>query len=166
MPDWSLPENLELLRQAYPDGYLAARGVLTLGRWQVMEVVRTDNVVSDVAFFGPNGEDQGLAWPGPALRAALEKGDLLPRLDPADRATWACALQDLDPRAVALRRIPAPHGPAWELWTRHDDGQLYAKRLFYDDNLRQTFDTEDVAIALVTARIQRWKETTDGPAKV
>jgi hypothetical protein len=43
--DWNSEEGRALLWKAYPDGYLAKRGVLTVGGWQCVE--------------GEEGEDAG-----------------------------------------------------------------------------------------------------------
>jgi hypothetical protein len=79
----------ELLRRAWPDGYLAMRGVLTVGGWTCCGVAPPDD---------GDGEERVAWWHAhggkrPALRMA--EGDLLPAVDPADTATWACLLRDL-----------------------------------------------------------------------
>jgi hypothetical protein len=88
----------ELLRAAWPDGYLPMRGVLTVGGWTCVEVVN-----GEARFALPH---QGLAERVLAYanapdstdslsRALIERGDLLPAVALADAATWACLLADL-----------------------------------------------------------------------
>ena len=136
----------KLLWRAWPDGYLAMRGVATVGGYQCVGVAHT-------SIWTILRESREIDHPD--VQIDIGRGLLLPNVDSTDTATWACLLKELDPRAVALRRIPPPYGPTWELWTQHADGQHYAKRLFLNDRLRQTFDIDDPAETLVRARIQR-----------
>lgn len=101
----------ELLWRAYPDGFLAGDGVGTVGGWRCVEVAPFGSVWSGrqvdgyrYAILGgdvtkdPDGmyerrSDWRLGMD--TFRAAIDLGDLLPNVDPADTATWACVKQDL-----------------------------------------------------------------------
>ena len=109
-----------LLRQAYPLGYLPMRGVLTVGGWVC--VATTDAGTSrwyDYASQQTVTHYSSVGWDNGAPHAA---GDLLPLVDPADTATWACLLADLaeaafgEPGADSLRiRRDTSDGDRWML---------------------------------------------------
>ncbi len=108
--------NPELLRRAWPDGYLAMRGVATIGNWSCVYVGESRDEKNEPMpgkrhaiwryFTGwelacslgeapdwryrPSNLDAGV----PAARVA-EIDDLLPVVDPSETATWACLLRDL-----------------------------------------------------------------------
>jgi len=98
----------ELLWEAYPEGYLAMRGVSTVANWTCIhaneplsrwaygqwgsERPREFNIDSDIKktvhlAFGLAEND--------VRTLLLEGGGLLPNVDPSDPATWSCLLVDL-----------------------------------------------------------------------
>lgn len=99
------------LWKAWPAGYLAARGVLTVAGWHCWAIepwgarayngpvwVNPDGVFFDGDIDGDaaNPFDQvGDGFASTNFRQAVEAGDLLPNVDPSDVATWACLLRDL-----------------------------------------------------------------------
>ncbi len=86
----------ELLWKAYPDGFLAARGVSTVGGYLIGRCLESGRWC---VYGGDLGSGVNLLNPRYALdyreNKFAEPGDLLPDLDPADDATWVCALRDL-----------------------------------------------------------------------
>jgi hypothetical protein len=86
-------ENRVLLRRAYPEGYLAMRGVRTVGGWTLIEIMDDGHPV----FTHPQKNSAG-QW------TAMEAGDLLPLVHPDETATWACLLRDLADEAFPLQR--------------------------------------------------------------
>jgi len=107
---------LDLLWRAWPDGYLPMRGVSTVGGWVCMGAKPAHALAT---FRTRNGPLEVLA---PSTRTALSgdtdsvslgiirAGALLPLVDPADIATWACLVHDL---GVAMNKmLPAAPGPA------------------------------------------------------
>lgn len=84
----------ELLWKAWPEGYLAQRGVKTVGDWQC---VGAGEWGSNWIHVGTGGGLFPLHAPGfPDFEQARTTGHLLPNLVPeTDLATWACAKQDL-----------------------------------------------------------------------
>jgi hypothetical protein len=158
--------DIDLLKKAWPDGYLAMRGVQTIGGWvcqqnslhraeaDSMELTETEPHL----FFTKNdmtGRYPQVDW------AIIEQGgsycslvrtpfeqDLLPNVDPSDAATWACILQDL---ASAIP-VTIENGAYWEHWPSDDLWVLGGP-----NDLRYAFTdilTEDPALAIVLARIQ------------
>jgi len=95
------------LKKAWPQGYLAVRGVSTIGGWQCVDsdpgaprwlatggprsALDRDWPTGEHTLFPKNMKDHQSA----ALAYAHKAGDLLPNVDPQDLATWACLLQDL-----------------------------------------------------------------------
>jgi hypothetical protein len=173
-----------LLRQAWPAGFLAIRGVATVGGWTVLGVeAETETAVGTVVFSAPRrkagwpvnaiafaGVNEGhllfgqpQAWDDPedralqlALHRALENGDLLPNVDPEDVATWACLLRDL----AEVLGIDAPTNlilyQYWGSW-------WLSKRIFGPRGTKGVYsllapvaasDTDDPALALVLAMIE------------
>ncbi len=106
----------ELLWLAYPEGFLPVRGVASIDGWLVRK--------------GAN-ERGGLEWCPPqslgvegryeVVQDARERGDLLPAVDPRDRATWACCLADL---AEGLDILGPPYRTSLLglRWSRNEDG--------------------------------------------
>lgn len=118
---WRSDEGKALLWKAYPDGYLAVRGVLTVGddvgSWTCLGGPDVHGMTAWASSTAPAGGD--LAWSAPVgfrvgkrplfaedcelptpelaarLNRALLRGDFLPLPDPSDAATWACLLADL-----------------------------------------------------------------------
>jgi hypothetical protein len=159
----------ELLWKAWPDGYLAMRGVQTLGHWQCRwaamggrfgEFIRAEgNLVQGETGLGTirriivhsseaTRDDQG----------EHARGDLLPLVDPTDTATWACLLQDLAsalglPQGFGYRWFGCP-STGWELHVFTPDGVQRVDGAPFID-----IDASDPALALVLARIQL-RETT------
>lgn len=138
--DWNSEEGRALLWKAYPDGYLAKRGVLTVGGWQC--VADGQNRPEPYILFLPpkrNSSPEILWLPhqntGP-LVDAIPRGDLLPLPDPSDPATWACLLQDLAEASGRFEHqrpwvgfaldiwpdTPTPPGHRCWIFTVHDTG--------------------------------------------
>lgn len=147
----------ELLWKAWPDGYLAMRGVQTIGHWQCRwsamagrfgEFTRAEgNLVQGDTGLGPirriivNGAE-------PATRddeGEHTRGDLLPNIDPTDRATWACLLHDLGTSIGWTETWALEHWPADGAWVLCGPNEI--RHAF-------EFETNDPALALVLARIQ------------
>jgi len=170
--DWNSKEGRALLRAAYPAGYLAVRGVLTVGGWQCCYATLYDGGPLWVEPTGDKFLPDRWRRPGElAFNGAVRRGELLPMPDPADVATWAALLADLattppgsDPEG---RYTMAPVGLTWcadgnkrgcealplACWNLCDAyGTVHS---YVIDS-----DTDDPAEALVHARIQqRQKET-------
>lgn len=157
---------LELLREAYPDGYLAMRGVLTVGEWQC--VGDHAETPTWLASGGPRSA-LDMDWPtgehtlfpdvgrrSPALQRALVAGDLLPNLDPEnDPATWACVKRDLADAAGLDGQGEVTFSGRDGRWAlsvinRYNGGQT----------LNFEVDTDDAATALVVIRTRLRKGTT------
>ena len=154
----------ELLWKAYPDGYLAMRGVTTVGGWICLG--------KDFYWVAPPGADVGNRDEHRhsyrcVLQSSLtfdraEPGDLLPNVDPTDHATWACLLADL----IEAAGLPSEqNGVAWRpvwKWTSDyptDKVLVHWQLLVWldgDEAVRTFRDitTRDPALALVLARIQ------------
>lgn len=165
--NWNSKEGRALLRKAYPDGYLAKRGVLTVGGWQCVEAIGETyewGVTSRWKRNEPASDglvELGLLQELPDAR--VNAGDLLPLPDPTDTATWACLLQDL---AEASNRFehrkpwvgfafdiwpdtPAPAGYRCWIFSVHDTGG----RSFASFTLPESITDEDGgAEALIQAR--------------
>lgn len=141
--------NRELLWAAYPDGYLAMRGVDTVGGWQC---VQDNRVVPSRWVRAP-----GIAYhvqheSDPEVRCARDAGDLLPNLDPiGDPATWACALRDL-----AEAMWPGENHVNASL--RRYKGQWLFGIVGTSRNVIIRVDTDDPAEALALARASLYEE--------
>jgi len=150
------------LRKAWPDGYLDVRGVRTVGGWE-------RNAVEWIAPGEQAHEHVARTYSTEELTEVIRKGELLPDVDPADTATWACCLEDL---ARAAHFVPSvltskgivtgilwglgskersPQEDGWKLAVLADGGELF-------DHTFYGIDTTDPARALVLARIQIRKE--------
>lgn len=164
--DWNSEEGRALLRAAYPDGYLAMRGVLTVGGWEY-----------GLGGFKPSQQGpvptrcdvgaQGLQLHNvraPAFRHIVDGGDLLPNPDPTDHATWACLLHDFAAAAGGVLSystqigllwysLPTEGGTVWALATIEYDGPEPTHQVidYYGPFLTAT-GTNDPAEALVRAR--------------
>lgn len=104
--DWNSKEGRDLLWKAYPDGYLAKRGVMTVGGWTYIGFDGRHSWVREPSEQYINSEcDLTKIYEG--------RGDLLPLPDPSDTATWACLLEDLaeavNARCVIEKRNFALH---------------------------------------------------------
>ena len=173
--DWNSTEGRALLWQAYPDGYLAMHGVLTVGGWTCIATRSTMAVFRQL-------NDPSEVWVSDADSASMSlvrHGDLLPLPDPIDPATWACLLADLT-IAPGYSRGVGPillrgYGFEWRrdwwsgIWTLlilvnpgrkvppelvghgRERGARHAGRSF-------SVDTDDPAEALVRARAQLRRE--------
>ena len=121
--DWSSEEGRALLFKAWPDGYLPARGAVTVGRWTCAFADSSDcfEFVKE-----PDGSLLANAVVvDPSIPSEVaSSGALLPLPDPADRATWACLLGDLATalgfppspgQGLALVSISHPNGVIWKL---------------------------------------------------
>lgn len=177
----------DLLRRAWPKGYLAARGARTVGGWTCMGLVENEHkfwmradfwVAPDmISLYGRCRDDGEILGYGNASplnvspwTTARKAGDLLPSVDPADRATWACLLADLAAAAgVPERPLQIPglyqYKDGWGLnvtW-QGDKGpeQLGMMVLLPWGTYRFAADTDDPTLALVLARIQL-REAADG----
>ena len=161
----------ELLWRAFPDGYLAMRGVATVGGWQCIVAFRDGNPNSGSGiFYSSAGHFYTMCWPEgvkDAMRvpevlasAALNRGDLLPNVDPSDTATWACLLAELgrvaglqEWRTLDFYRDGTKH--RWMLWAfRPGSSETRAGAAIAASVFRgPLFDTDDPALALVRALI-------------
>lgn len=139
----------ELLWKAWPDGCLAMRGASTVGGWICM------------------GEgNEGLKWShsDPRVRAdpppqwarcfdgERTAGDLLPNVDPADTATWACLLQELV-QAIGVPPEDRTHAFGYQ-WSHDQGAGMWTLDCGWQSGLSFELDTDDPSEALVRARIQ------------
>ena len=101
----------ELLWKAWPDGFLAARGVSTVGDWMCVQPLPADHRVAPntplwlhpnkVCLYGRRDDGFYVGYgPGASINQtpfteAIAAGALLPNVDPTDTAAWACLLADL-----------------------------------------------------------------------
>jgi hypothetical protein len=174
-----------LLWKAWPDGFLDARGVRTVGGWErnaLGWMAPEDRVHQHVAQVYTTGD----------LVEALKAGDLFPHMDPTDPATWACALRDLADACAGTdtRTGMGKHGcvsfawvqdltGSWRLygynlhervsfldWTVHSGAMLYFHTGVYDTSHpgpakadRIIGEDADPVLALVLARAQVREET-------
>lgn len=161
----------ELLWKAWPDGYLAMRGVSTVDGWLCSGEARwwhpdhsAEIVVDPMGLtFVLNAGDLDHA----VCRKLHANGGLLPNVDPTDPATWACLLLDL---ARASNLLDAEHFPGrgrvtglmWESLDLHGEphkelSQWHLRAEGYHGfsrvNFHKTRSIVDSALALVTARI-------------
>lgn len=165
--DWRSEEGKALLWKAYPEGYLAMRGVLTVGGWWCVHEIDGGDPDAGAGVFAcsagrftparlwPDGVKDAIRLPVSMCAATLTCGDLLPLLDPGDPATWACLKQALADAAgsdaVGLLWLKLEHG--WSMATARtmvgeDCYRMHAVASF------SNIDTEDPAEALVRALIQ------------
>lgn len=159
--DWTTNKGLTLLQEAYPDGYVPLRGVLTVGGWYCVETQDQDGV-SGWNRADPDRDgltDLGLLKDLPDAR--VNSGALLPLPDPADTATWACLLQEfVQAEDVRFPRTPLASpvtGHAWvQRWdpdARDNYWQAIAySRLFRREGKPHYIDCDDPAEALIRAR--------------
>jgi hypothetical protein len=173
-----------LLRLAWPDGYLAMRGVLTVGGWTCLgpslnPAHRGESVWLDPAQLGlwvrdPEGQiwAYGSASPfdyTPFLKA-LEEGDLLPNVDPEDTATWAACLADLatvagwtGKDATGERAIVT--GYTWGDWLDQGVTHWTLTVAWNNGRLKSSYtfdlDTDDPALALVLALVEAAQDLGD-----
>lgn len=138
----------DLLWQAYPTGFLARRGVCTVGGWQCVET-------EVITVQQPDGSKPRLTsrWLHPELGLVysgdlpdefgngdasdefirwVNDGDLLPNVDPTDEATWAALKRDLAIATLAARNRGAVfadtdlYSVVWQrVWTFSDPSRRY-----------------------------------------
>lgn len=138
---------LDLLRRAWPDGFLPVCGVRTRSGYQFISpsrVVHTNNA----------HEGGHLAH----LDVLARRGDLLPSVDPADTATWACLLLDL---ATAAKVEPLENlCLSWQRanateWQWVIDSRRARRNVNHVEyGFSTSITTENPALALVLARIE------------
>ena len=144
--NWKSEEGRALLRRAWPEGYLAMRGVLTVDNCVCVEAS-----AGHVTFWA--GMDTEYSYPdGPAKLLAC--GSFLPNPDPFVHATWACLKADL---ARAVGWTDATELIWCQMMLMDDSVQWCLSKK--EDNRKSVlvhFDirTNDPAEALVRARIQ------------
>lgn len=174
----------ESLWQAWPDGYLAMRGVSTVGGWLCLEGVRTGDEQQGeelVTFHSPDsqpiphlvwkrgGGGAGSIWGNTDSQfdALRTTGHLLPNVDPAHVATWACLLADLA-QALDWSLTPLVFHSNWRWGSNHPGEAILRKWTLEQHRVRVTDATaykhfylhaDDPAEALVRARIQVRGET-------
>lgn len=170
----------ELLWRAWPDGYLAQRGVQTVGGLTCVDIL---SPVEGLAFLCQAGTFTILDDSAHTKRV-LQAGELLPLVDVSDVATWACLLADLA-KATQVRwhdgdirwlRIgvktwfldvpPRDHRKplnSLAAATARDDHATTAALMEDRGTYLYEFhiDTDDPALALVKARIQLREAETE-----
>lgn len=153
----------ELLWKAYPDGYLAMRGVETVGGWQC---VGCGEWGSNWLHVGTGTGMFPLHAPGfPDFEQAKAAGRLLPSLDPtSDPATWACVKRDL---AIAVGAPPDVIRVSWRRQMNLSAGPIYTWALTWSQDgargHRFNLDIGHHATALATLRAQlRERVSNDG----
>jgi hypothetical protein len=168
----------ELLRKAYPNGFLAMRGVQTVCGWTCLFADTNPYGGDHVAVgFHHTGEECRLTcWPdGRVLPCSSERhghplplsnlerrlceGDLLPDVDPEDVATWACCLADL---AEALDLVN-PSLPKYDFVTGHAWRSNAWEHDFHGDKFRWWIDVHTSAGHAWSHRFDEL-ETTRDPA--
>jgi len=156
-----------LLHKAYPRGFLAMRGVLTVGGWTSLGKADTPLVkVPGTMWWHPDPNRRcGALWEGwpqgshKEVVAALAAGDLLPLVDPAETATWACLLADLaeaafgEPGTDGLRIRPSSgNGDRWTIMGSSAPAPKTGNRMGLSV-VMGIVPTLDPALALVRMRI-------------
>jgi hypothetical protein len=121
-------ERLEQLRAAYPEGFLAKRGVATIGLWACVYAEKDENG-EDKRIWRFSTDNELAHWPGsgvwgwlgtsPAFRdildpeSVVEQDDLLPDL--TDQATMFLALRELAEADGVPERPYSPNlGYGWQ----------------------------------------------------
>lgn len=151
-----------LLRAAWPDGFLPMDGVQTIEGFQF---VAHDVVFSTYGSFRhqvPERSYRILHHPSERhqdLQDMIDKGALLPVVDPSLTATWACLKRDLakavsDALSDSADLTWRPVGGKWwgEQWQLSNDSGLAVRF--------SGLDTTDPAFALVLAKIQALLDPT------
>ncbi len=160
----------DLLRKAYPSGWLATEGILSVGGWRCLGAGNEDGSVWSTGADAPSFDITARGYVSWAFRIDLAEvrrliaaGYLLPRIDPAETATWACVKADLakalwggrEPIEVTFGRTR--HGE-WELSLHANPADMHM--IDFDHIFR--VDTDDPALALVLARIQLREQAEGG----
>lgn len=163
----SSPALVDLLWRAFPEGFLAMRGVSTLGG----AVCARDGLPT--TFFFPQGcreyqiEEFGhcIVHPEPNnawVKGVLASGYLLPWVSPEDPATWACLLRHLLRRAPRASSCPSEPGVgiSWQRceWFGRPQGKWYLQVGKWESYFAIPPNTHDPALALVHAFILQKEE--------
>jgi len=156
----------DLLWKAWPGGYLAVRGVSTVGGWlclgeteaaAVEFISNRHNGAHKIVGFCAQGNPLGHDELTPMLVGELRiRGVLLPSVDPTDTVTWAAIKRDLatacgapsDASEITWRRMNMGTDGAmvWMLsW--EDKGSVRASVAY-----QFGIDTDDPALAIVIVR--------------
>lgn len=141
----------ELLRKAWPEGFLATKGVGTVGGW-LFDGHRWLKISA-------NTEGAYLRHTQP-MPGEVRSGDLLPRVDPSDIATWACLKADLASASLSGMNVSLDPstGLTWDNMGINPLREGVYKWVLRDGtrNPAQHFylPTEDQGLALVLGRIQ------------
>lgn len=148
----------ELLWKAWPDGYLAMRGVKTVGGWQCIDGPPGPESLRFHNGRGVELDDRlrmgcrGILIP-PLTNYAhhiCDEGGLLPDVDPSDAATWACVLLDLA-NAIPAQRWLHSKGPEKPEWL--NPHQMHHFNLSWHQTKRGTSDPHEWAIRAVHSKI-------------
>lgn len=157
----------DVLRRAWPTGFLPIRGVRTVTNWTCCAAKSGDpksiwiNMSGvRVVLLAPSGHIEGSRPEDERPIVNVNAGDMLPDVNPTDPATWAACLADLvwakdtssDPLAL-FYRAEGTDGRWWELLTKLR-GERTLRSYRYD------FQTEDPAQALALARARVRAETS------
>jgi len=149
----------DLLRRAWPDGFLPMRGVGTLGGWIFSSYCcifseygfhqRQISPRTSVVVHAPGANNH-------IVQEWIDEGDLLPVVDPvADPATWACLLHDLALAIFKVSGVKPDLAPGGLLWRPHrGDRWILEEPNGTVGHVMIGERTEDPARALVLARIQ------------
>lgn len=155
-------KDQSLLRRAWPAGFLAVPGLATVGGWRCVSAATGAILPAHFArlYRDKGGLERGSLFPArpmPVFSGAdLLGGDLLPAVDPEDRASWAVLLADVaeagglsvaDAIGLSLQRWEqeaaqefAPGGPvvvpgfaAWTLFVIRDRCEPESLNFFPDE---------------------------------
>ena len=151
---------VERLARAWPDGWLAMCGVQTISGWTCIRegvsplfVMPSLTSPPTVHWYVTDPNTFRSSEHAPSVRY----GELLPNVDPADTATWACLLADL---AIAAG-LPTEGSVITFTCRKSFSGQKHWRLLCENpieprNGISTAFgiDTDDPAEALVWARIQ------------
>lgn len=159
--------DLDLLKRAWPKGYLPIRGVMTRKGWQCVDADKIicfkfayrTLIVSWKANDPPYETYSMSDWGRHENWKAIQRGEFLPNVDPNDVATWACLLQDLVAASEPHQTLtgvqatweprPWPHeGSSWGIYWKSYEGSSGATYFNFDDIV------DDPGKALVLAKIQ------------
>lgn len=154
MPDPSPTARLDrdLLRRAFPAGFLAVPGLATVGGWRCAGI---GVHVGEPVWFTETPQERRLcSHLSGVIDVNIAEGDMLPLVDPADAGSWTIVIRDL---AVACGLdVKGATGFAWwwtgRTWaltvTRENGPVEWHSR---DDD--EIADEDNPALALTLARI-------------
>lgn len=150
----------DLLWKAWPDGYLAMRGVQTVGDYTYLadgvwvEIGSISNPTVAVVPFEWRCSETIQAGEEDT-QALLERGDFLPNVDPTDAATWGCLLYDLGAALYQGNGVDPDIAPGGLLWRPHRGDRWILEDIEGDiGHMNVGQETDDPGLALVLARIQ------------